>query len=79
MSIYTSPHDDPFFGPPPEWDEVHHCEKSSKDDNIPSCTVDEFCECECDECQMAVLDFKEKDIDPPEYDKYESDDFWNED
>jgi len=81
MSIfYTSPHDNPKFGPPPEWEKVEHCYGENCDtsltedgDRIQNCDGYENCDCECEDCKDARKKEEEQD-DGPEYDKYDRED-----
>jgi len=81
---YTSPHDNPRFGPNPRDEIVHHCygkncehDETLDEDNQEFCSEDENCPCSCNDCKEAVLQEANEDF-GPEYDKYEVDEQYNE-
>lgn len=76
---YTSPHDNPFFGPDPRDSELYHCagkhceiDDSLDEDDQEHCSEDEYCTCSCEDCKELVKQIREYD-DGPEYDKYSED------
>lgn len=78
---YTSPHDNPRFGPDPRDEIPHHCcgSNCAHDDDLDEddqeyCSEDEFCNCSCEECKASVKLDRDYD-DGPEYDKYADDDY----